>query len=395
LGASELEPLQLFLWRRNTVLRTELYRGKGRNGINMHCEKLPKPEVTMKSCNQHECKIRWRTGEWGKCNGCIKNPGFKSRVVVCVKQSPFEDSEVIIEESECKREKSSNKEPYTSKLPCVTSKRQVPLEMEAAYLEGPSRYNTPSDCHQNTCKMKPTEKKRNCKQSSRKDECCEKKKEAQEEDCDNDEEKKEEPSKTKSFHKDEDKKEGLRKMKTFRKDENKDENKNEESNIRKPFHKENDKKDEVEVTTNEKGLVVDKLNPEKFKILEIPMSEDVYTFDFSDEALENVAGNIASNVDMTKMKEIKGNEAQRKIQESKKENVDKLANEDDDDDDEYMEREDDDNEHTKYNENANENEYEHVNEVRDEYVNENEYEHLKEDRDEYVNENGNENESKY
>jgi hypothetical protein len=312
-----------------------------------HCEKLPKPTVTTRSCNQHSCRIRWRTGEWGRCSGCINTPGLKLRVVDCVKQSPFEDSEVIIENGECKKEKPINKEPCTSKLPCASLKRHVPLERESAYLEEPSRYSTSSDCDQNTRKTKPTGKRGNSKPNSRKNKCCEENREGEEEGCDNDEDKKEEPSKPKTFHKDENKNEGSKK---------------------KPFHKTDDNKKEVEVTSKKKGLVVDKLNPEKFKILEIPMSEDVDDFTFSDEALENVAGNVPSSIDMSKMKEIKGDEAQRIIQESKKQNIDKNVNEDDDDDDENMETEND--EHEKYNEDMNENEYEPVSEDRDEYENE-------------------------
>ncbi|PNF34596.1 hypothetical protein B7P43_G05875 [Cryptotermes secundus] len=187
---------------------------RGGKVSNKHCENLPKPEVNTRLCNEQTCKIRWRTSEWSKCSGCIDKPGHKLRVVECVKQSPFEDSEVIIEESECKKEKPSHKESCTSKEPCgeKSPKRQVSLDDELVSLEDEQRYDTSS------------------------------------------------------------------------------------------------------------GLVVDKEHPEKFKIFQIPMKEDVNDFNFSDEALENVADKVASPIDPTKVKVVKGEEAQRLLQDSKKKN---------------------------------------------------------------------------
>jgi hypothetical protein len=95
-----------------------------------------------------------------------------------------------------------------------------------------------------------------------------------------------------------------------------------EGSYRRPFHKINGNKNEVDVITKMEGLIVDKLDPEKFNILEIPISKVADDFTFSNEALEIVAGNISSNVDITKIKKMKGNEAQN-------------VNEDNDED-EYM-----------------------------------------------------------
>jgi hypothetical protein len=74
-------------------------------------------------------------------------------------------------------------------------------------------------------------------------------------------------------------------------------------------------------------LVVDKVNPERFKYIEIPMTEDVDDFNFSEEALENVGDKVSSNIDTKRVKEFKGDDAQRRLQDSKKENEDKDDNE--------------------------------------------------------------------
>jgi hypothetical protein len=362
---------------------------KGGKVSKVHCDKFPKPEVTTRACNQQSCRIRWRTGKWGECSGCKNKPGTRRRVVDCVKQSPFEDSEVIIEDSACKKDKPSGKEDCIGKLPCRPSKRQAPLEGESAYLEELSRYGSSKDCHQNPRKMKP--KQGNCNP-----ECCEEdKEESEEEKCD-DEDKNEE---TDTSNKDENKKEWPSRPKSF----HKTESKNEGTNKKKPYQKESDKKEEVPVTSRKKGLAVDKLSPNRFRVFEIPMSEDVNDFSFSDEAYETVAGNVASNVNMTEMEEKKGKAAMKTIQDSKKENVHKHMNEDDEDDVEYMETEGDKVEHKKGNEDTNENEYEHMNENEYEHMNENEYEHMdeneyehvNEDRDEYENENEHENGNEY
>lgn len=75
-----------------------------------------------------------------------------------------------------------------------------------------------------------------------------------------------------------------------------------------------------EVISRKKVLVVDKLNPEKFKIIEIPITEDVDDFKLSDETLEALGDKISSPIDTTKIKEIKGDEAQRRLQDSKEAN---------------------------------------------------------------------------
>ncbi|PNF21231.1 hypothetical protein B7P43_G04192 [Cryptotermes secundus] len=178
-----------------------------------HCEQIPKPEVSTKVCNEQACKIKWRTGTWSKCNGCIDNPGYKYRVVHCVKQSPFEDSEVIVEEDDCKKQKPSNKESCTSNEPCGERppKRQVYLD---------------------------------------------------------------------------------------------------------------DELEDLEDNVSRRKLIVDKGNPDKLKYIEIPMEEDVNDFNFSEEALENVGDKVSSPIDAKRVKEFKGDEAQRKLQDKKKENED-------------------------------------------------------------------------
>jgi hypothetical protein len=52
--------------------------------------------------------------------------------VDCVQQSPFEESEVIVEEGECKRQKPSHKEACTSNEPCAIKppKRHVSLQRD-------------------------------------------------------------------------------------------------------------------------------------------------------------------------------------------------------------------------------------------------------------------------
>jgi hypothetical protein len=272
---------------------------RGGKVAKLHCEKLPKPEVTTRLCNQQKCRIRWRTGEWSKCSGCIDKPGHRARVVDCVKQSPFEDSEVIIEESECKKEKPSNRESCTSNEPCgeKSSKRQVSLEGELVSLEDEvSGDSTSSKCREN--KVKPITKEENrlnnCGNNGR---------------CAGDEE--EEDDYGEGCDSDEDSNSGSRKQNTFRKGDE-------------------DICDD-ESTPMNKGVVVDKENPEKSKIIQIPMTEDVDDFNFSDEALENVGDKVASPVDTKKIKEIKGEEAQKLLQDSKKVNEDDDEDEDDDD----------------------------------------------------------------
>jgi hypothetical protein len=270
---------------------------RGGKVSKMHCEKLPKPEVSTRICNQQTCRIRWRTGEWSKCNGCIDKPGHKFRVVDCVKQSPFEDSEIIIEESECKKEKPSNKESCASNEPCgkTSPKREVPSEGEFVSLEDePQRYDTSSDCREN--KVKPIAKEENRVKNCNNDGRCTGNEEVDDgERCDN------------------------------------DGDRNSGSSKNKAFPKENENKCDDETTTMREGLVVDKENPEKFKIFQIPMTENVNDFNFSDEALENVADKVASPIDPSKMKEIKGEEAQRLLQDSKKQNEENDETEDDDD----------------------------------------------------------------
>jgi hypothetical protein len=96
---------------------------------------------------------------------------------------------------------------------------------------------------------------------------------------------------------------------------------------KKIVHKGGRNKCKDEVTTRKKVLVVDKLNPERFKIIEMPITEDVIDFNLSDDALEALGDKISSPIDITKIKEIKGEEAQKRLQDSKKENEEKDENE--------------------------------------------------------------------
>jgi hypothetical protein len=92
-------------------------------------------------------------------------------------------------------------------------------------------------------------------------------------------------------------------------------------------HKGGRNKSNDEVINKKKVLVVDKLNPKRFKIIEMPITEDVDDFNLSDEAFETLGDEISSPVDMTKVKEIKGDKAQKTLQDSKKENEEKDKNE--------------------------------------------------------------------
>jgi hypothetical protein len=76
-----------------------------------------------------------------------------------------------------------------------------------------------------------------------------------------------------------------------------------------------------------KGLVVDKVNPERFKHIEMPMMEDVDDFTLSKEALETVDGEISSNIDSKKIKEFQRDDARKRVQQSRKENEENDDNE--------------------------------------------------------------------
>jgi hypothetical protein len=64
------------------------------------------------------------------------------------------------------------------------------------------------------------------------------------------------------------------------------------------------------------------------KIVEIPLTEEVTVFNFPDDALESLGGKISSPVETTKIMEIKEDEAQKRLQDSKKESEEKAKNED-------------------------------------------------------------------
>ena len=68
---------------------------------------------------------RWHASDWGKCDGCENHPGFKHRLVECVKDSPFSDSVIITEDQFCKTEKPLDKEDCISKEPCLKSESSI------------------------------------------------------------------------------------------------------------------------------------------------------------------------------------------------------------------------------------------------------------------------------
>jgi hypothetical protein len=83
------------------------------------------------------------------------------------------------------------------------------------------------------------------------------------------------------------------------------------------------KKQRGGIGTAKKGLVVDRVNPKKLKVLEIPMTDDVNNFDLSDEAFEAAGDVIASPIDTSKIKVLEGEEALKALTEGKKRNEEK------------------------------------------------------------------------
>lgn len=127
---TEWSPCSVFCGGGTQLSEPTCIEERGGKVSKKYCKQIPKPEPGTQLCNEQACKTKWRTSKWGKCNGCTGKPGHMYRAVNCVKQSPFEDSEVFVEEDECKNQKPSNKESCTSDEPCgdTSSKRQVSLE---------------------------------------------------------------------------------------------------------------------------------------------------------------------------------------------------------------------------------------------------------------------------
>jgi hypothetical protein len=75
-------------------------------------------------------------------------------------------------------------------------------------------------------------------------------------------------------------------------------------------------------------MVTDKLNPERLKIVKIPLTDYVTIFNFPDEALESLSDKISCPIETTKIMEMKRHEAQKRLQDSKKESEEKDKTED-------------------------------------------------------------------
>jgi hypothetical protein len=91
----------------------------------------------------------------------------------------------------------------------------------------------------------------------------------------------------------------------------------------KAFHGER-KKYRDETATARKGLVIDRFNPEKSKVIEMPIIDDVNDLNLSEASSEV----ISSPTDTTKIKELKGEEALKALREGKKEYEEKDRHED-------------------------------------------------------------------
>jgi thrombospondin motif-containing protein 7/thrombospondin motif-containing protein 12 len=290
---TEWSPCNVFCGGGTQLSEPTCIEERGGKVSNKHCKQIPKPDPSTQVCNEQACKIKWRTGKWGKCNGCIDKPGYKYRVVNCVKQSPFEDSEVYVEEDECKTQKPSNKESCTSDEPCadMSSKRKVSLEVElGADEDNLLRDRTSSNFRQREPKSIAND---NCKEKCNKDERC-------------GDEIEEDSRKRRGWN---------RKEKTSRK-----------TIIRAEINE-----GKSEPSSRKNGLAVDKVNPKRFKHIEIPMTYDADDFDMSEEALEFMGDKVSSDIDSKKIKEFLGDDAQRRVQQSKKENEENDDNEEDND----------------------------------------------------------------
>lgn len=66
------------------------------------CEGIVKPEMKTKICNRDLCRIKWHTGEWSDCIGCVHHAGSQERRVWCAREAErWEDTDVLTEEEKC------------------------------------------------------------------------------------------------------------------------------------------------------------------------------------------------------------------------------------------------------------------------------------------------------
>ncbi|KAL1490990.1 hypothetical protein ABEB36_011654 [Hypothenemus hampei] len=90
-----------------------------------YCEKLEKPEVPARKCNEKPCITEWRVGKWGRCRACKKKGGVRLRDVQCVKQNPNPIGDyIIVEDSECKEVKPGRVELCETKKKCRSHSRR-------------------------------------------------------------------------------------------------------------------------------------------------------------------------------------------------------------------------------------------------------------------------------
>ncbi|XP_021935392.1 A disintegrin and metalloproteinase with thrombospondin motifs 12-like [Zootermopsis nevadensis] len=91
-----------------------------RDGVvsNSFCPLADKPKTTSRSCNQRPCKARWRVGQWGECSGCMFKTGHKIRKVDCIRESPFEDEEIMTDDADCTEKKPHDMSLCNNLKPC-------------------------------------------------------------------------------------------------------------------------------------------------------------------------------------------------------------------------------------------------------------------------------------
>lgn len=66
------------------------------------CDGIIKPEVKTKVCNRDLCRIKWHTGEWSDCTGCVHHAGSQERKVWCAREADrWEDTDVLTDEKKC------------------------------------------------------------------------------------------------------------------------------------------------------------------------------------------------------------------------------------------------------------------------------------------------------
>jgi len=86
------------------------------------CQLPDKPKVQTRPCNEQPCKASWKAGEWGPCIGCLFKSGYRNRTVECIRESPFEDEEIITDDADCTGSKPTGTEECKSTQPCEDDK---------------------------------------------------------------------------------------------------------------------------------------------------------------------------------------------------------------------------------------------------------------------------------